>query len=139
MKALNLTEQTKELIKEFLTAMGSRDLEAIACKFSDKVDWFIAGNEAIAPWLGQRNNRQEIKEFFQMLWANVEPVSVNVEHILADGNFGVITGEFASRMLRTGKVYESVFSIHFTVQDNLIVRYRLQEDSYALVKALENN
>lgn len=139
MKTLKLTENTKKLIDEYLAAMASRDLEGIACKFSDKVDWFIAGNETIAPWLGRRNSRQEIKEFFQMLWANIESVSVTVEHILVDGNFGVVTGEFASRMLRTGKVYESVFSMHLTVQDNLIVRYRLQEDSYALVKALENN
>jgi len=136
MKTPDLTEITKELIEKFLAAMASRDLEALACNFSENIDWFIAGNETIAPWLGGRTNRQEIREFFMMLWANIEPVSVKVEHILADGNFGVVTGEFASRMLKTGKIYESIFSMHFTVENNLIIRYRLQEDSYALVDAL---
>lgn len=136
MKTANLTENTKKVIENFYAALSSRDLDAVADKFSDDADWFIAGDETIAPWLGRRSNRQEIKEFFQMLWANIEPVSVEIEHIPADGDFGVATGEFASRMLKTGKIYESMFSAHFTVRNDLIIRYRLQEDSYGLVKAL---
>lgn len=138
MKTSDLTESTKKVVENFYAALSSKDLDAIADKFSDDTDWLIAGDETIAPWLGRRSNRREIKEFFQMLWANIEPVSADIEHILADGGFGVATGEFASRMLKTGKIYESTFSAHFTVRNDLIVRYRLQEDSYGLVKALTN-
>lgn len=136
MKKSNLTENTKKVVENFYETLLSRDLDAVANKFSNYVDWSIAGDEELAPWLGRRNNRREIREFFEMLLENIEPVSVEIQHILADGDFAVATGEFASRMLKTGKIYESIFSAHFTVQNDLIVRYRLQEDSHGLVKAL---
>lgn len=138
MKTPDLTGNTKKVIENFYAALSSKDWDAVANNFSDDTDWFIAGDDTIAPWLGHRNSRQEIKEFFQMLRANIEPVSVEIEHILAEGDFGVATGEFASRMLKTGKIYESTFSAHFTVRNDLIIRYRLQEDSHGLVKALTN-
>ena len=71
-----------------------------------------------------------------MLQDNLESVRFEIEHILADGDFAVATGELASRMLSTGVVFESTFSAHFTVRENQIIRYRFLEDSDGLVKAL---
>jgi ketosteroid isomerase-like protein len=70
------------------------------------------------------------------LWQNIEPVSAQIHHTLVANNFAVVIGEFSARMLPTGKVYDSIFSAYFTIEDNLIVRYRLREDSYGLEKAL---
>jgi len=136
MEIANLTNNTNKVVEDFYAALAAKNLDKIVNQFSDDVDWFIAGEETLAPWLGQRNNRQEVKEFFQVLQDNLESVRFEIEHILADGDFAVATGELASRMLSTGVVFESTFSAHFTVRENQIIRYRFLEDSDGLVKAL---
>jgi ketosteroid isomerase-like protein len=77
-----------------------------------------------------------LREFYELLWAAVEPVSVEVEHILYDGEHCVITGQLSARMVATGRLFDSMFSVHLTVSNGMITRYRLQEDSWALVVAL---
>ncbi len=56
--------------------------------------------------------------------------------MLVDGEMAIAVGEFASRILATGKVVESIFFAQFLVRDGLVVRYRLLEDSHAVVVAL---
>jgi hypothetical protein len=70
------------------------------------------------------------------LWENTQPLSAHIEAILVEGSYAVVTGEFSTKMLPTGKVVDSLFCIQLTVENNLIVRYRLLEDSYAVSVAL---
>lgn len=132
----NSTIQTKNIVHQFYQALANRELEQLLCLFSEQLDWEIPGNQELAPWLGKRTSRKEVKDFFELLWQNTEPVTAQIDHILAEGDFAVITGQFSAIMLRTGTMYSSMFSAHFTIKDGEIVRYRLQEDSYGLVEAL---
>lgn len=131
-----LTTQTKNIVYQFYQAQANRELDKLLHLFSEQPDWDVPGNQELAPWLGKRSSRKEIRDFFVLLWQNVEPVSAEIDHVLAEADFAVVTGEFSSVMLRTGEIYSSIFSAHFTVQDGKIIRYRLQEDSYGLVEAL---
>jgi ketosteroid isomerase-like protein len=123
-------------VNQFLGALATRDLETLVGLYAPDVDWEIAGNEKLAPWLGRRGSRAEVREFYELLWASVEPVSIDVEHMLYDGDHCVVTGQLSARMLATGRLFDSMFSVHLTVSDGMITRYRLQEDSWALVVAL---
>ncbi len=100
--------------------------------FSEKIDWYIPGDKEKASWLGRRKNRQEVEEFYELLWKNTSPLSATIENILFDGNTAVIIGEFSTKMLLTDNTVHSLFCIQITVENNLIVRYRLIEDSYAV-------
>jgi len=130
------TIQTREIINNFYKALASNKLETLVELFAETIDWDIPGNEELAPWLGKRTKRNEVREFFKLLWQSVEPISAQIDHILVEDNFAIATGHFSSKMNRSGQVYSSMFSAHFTVNDSLIVRYRLQEDSHGLVEAL---
>lgn len=130
------TEQTQQLVQKFLQALTQRKLPELLELFADRVDWHIPGNTQLAPWLGRRESKQEIEDFFVLLWENTEPVSARLHHIIAEGNFAVVIGDFSTKMLKTGKIVDSVFSIHITAENNKIVRYCLQEDSYAVAEAL---
>jgi len=124
------------IVDRFLTALATRNLdEAVAC-FAPDVDWHIAGNEAVAPWLGRRSGPAEVREFYELLWAAVEPLGFELEHLVYDGDHCIITGQLSSRMTATGKVFDSMFSGHLTIADGAITRYRVQEDSWGLVVAL---
>lgn len=127
---------TQEIVQKYLKALSERNLEEIMQLFSDKVDWLVPGNQSLAPWVGQRQTRDEIKTFFQLLWQNTEPISANISAIMIEGFQAMITGNFASRMLATNAVFESLFFISLTIENNRIVSYRLLEDTYGLVKAL---
>lgn len=130
------TIQTREVINNFYQALASRELDALIHLFAEDVDWDIPGNEELAPWLGKRTKRNEVKDFFKLLWMSIEPIAAQIDHILVEDDFAIASGYFSSRMNRSGQVYSSMFSAHFTVKNTQIVRYRLQEDSYALVEAL---
>jgi len=132
----NQTARTRKLVQSFYQALATRNLDVLVSLFSETVDWDIPGNEDLAPWLGKRRGRVEIRAFFELLWSSIDPIQAHIDHILVEHEFAIATGTFSSRMLRTGSVYNSMFSAHFTVLDGQIVRYRLQEDSYGLVEAL---
>ncbi len=132
-KSLN----TKRIVNDFYSALNERELDTVAGKFADQIDWYIPGEQSLAPWLGIRTQRYEVKDFFELLLQNIEPVSLDIEHIVVEGNFAVATGQFVSKMLATGIEYSSPFSAHFTIQGDFIVRYRFLEDSNGLVKALK--
>lgn len=127
---------TEATVHRFLAALGGRDLAALVACYSPDVDWDIAGNTDIAPWVGRRHGLAAVREFYELLWAATEPVSFELEHLVYDGTHCIITGQLASRMTATGKVFASMFSGHVTVTDGLITRYRVQEDSWGLVQAL---
>lgn len=131
-----MNPSTQQTLQSFLQYLTQRDLENLAELFSDPVDWFIPGDEAKAPWLGKRSSREEVRQFYQLLWKHTEPLSANIDHIFIDGEQAVISGTFSTRMLPTGKVVDSLFFIQLTVANGLITRYRLLEDSYAVSRAL---
>ncbi|PTL81832.1 ketosteroid isomerase [Vitiosangium sp. GDMCC 1.1324] len=130
------TATTRAVVTRFYERLALRDPDRISELLAEDVDWYIPGDEALAPWLGRRHHRHEVAAFFRQLLANIDSVRFELQHLLVEGDFAVTTGEFASRMRKTGRVYESLFSTHFTVREGLIVRYRLLEDSHGLVMAL---
>jgi ketosteroid isomerase-like protein len=133
---MSTTEETRAVAMDYFRRMGTRESEQVAALFADEVDWFIPGNQVVAPWLGRRGTRTEVAEFYRLLWSAVTPLGADLQHLLVDGEVAVATGEFTSRMNRTGRVLESPFSIVFLVRDGRIVRYRLLEDSHGVVVSL---
>ena len=131
-----IATQTRNTVDKFLQFLTQRDLKNLVGVFSDDVDWYIPGDQQKASWLGVRNTNREIKEFYELLWRNTEPVAARIENIVIQENIAVIAGEFSTKMLATGKTVSSLFFILITVENNLIVKYRLLEDSYAVSVAL---
>ncbi|CAM2831623.1 hypothetical protein DRF59_01385 [Chryseobacterium flavum] len=132
-----MNNNSQETVQQFLQFMSERNSTELTNLFSDTVDWYIPGDEQKAPWMGVRNNKQEVSDFFELLWKNTKPVSVKIDHIFTDDENAVITGEFITKMLETGKIVESLFCIQMRIQNHKITRYRLLEDSLAVSKALD--
>lgn len=132
----NQENKTRDVITKLLQSMGQRNLAKLSELFANQVDWEIPGDERRAPWLGKRENNTEVRAFYQLLWENTEPISATVETLMVDGNKGVIIGEFTTKMLLTDKIVSSFFCIHIAVENNLIVRYRLYENTLAVSESL---
>ncbi|GHC60686.1 nuclear transport factor 2 family protein [Ulvibacter litoralis] len=125
-----------KVIQNFLKYLAERNLEDLTKLFVENVDWYIPGDESKVEWLGKRNSRKEVYEFYDLLWKNTKPISANIDNIFINDNKAVITGEFSTIMLQTNKIVNSLFFIQITVENEKIVKYRLLEDSYAVSIAL---
>ena len=128
--------QTEAVVQRFLAALTQRNLGDLVALFAEHIDWYIPGNQDKALWLGKRNSRAQVQEFYETLWKHTEPISASIDKIFVDANDVVITGSFSTKMLQTNKKVDSLFSIQMRVEDDLIVKYRLLEDSYAVFVAL---
>lgn len=125
-----------EFITDFLRYMQERDLNNLVNLFAEEVKWEVPGDTDSLKWLGVRKNKAEIESFFQLLWAETEPLSAEIQKILADKDEAMIKGEFTSKMLSTNKDVTSIFFIHFKLQNMKIVEYTLLEDSFAVSEAV---
>jgi ketosteroid isomerase-like protein len=126
-----------EVVKRYYSALGKRNIEKIIELFPEQLDWYVPGNETVAPWLGARNSRDQVREFFELLWQNTVPVSAAIDHMVVDNAVVISSGSFETLMVKTGKTYSSLFFTEITIVDGLIVKYRLLEDTFGLVTALQ--
>ena len=127
---------TGAVMDDFFRQLAARDPEALAALCADPVDWYIPGNEAVAPWLGRRRDPRGVAAYARALFAATRPLGASIHHRWIDGEFGIVSGEFASELTATGREFRSPFTADFVVRGGRIVRYRLLEDSQALVEAL---
>ncbi|WP_157676765.1 nuclear transport factor 2 family protein [Chryseobacterium sp. T16E-39] len=127
-----------ETVSKYYTALGERNIEMIMNLIPETLDWYVPGNETIAPWLGHRKTYSQVREFFELLWQSTEPVSASIDNIAIEGNVVLSSGNFETHMLKTGKNFKSIFFTQITVVDGMIVKYILLEDTLGLVKALEH-
>ncbi|MEE6188014.1 nuclear transport factor 2 family protein [Niabella digestorum] len=127
----------KKIVEAFLEYLQQRDLNRIVNLFAENVKWQIPGNENRIAWLGKRNSRAEVEAFFKLLWSATVPLSASIHKILMTGSDVIIKGDFATKMLKTGKIVTSIFFIHFVVKEEKIVEYTLLEDSFAVAQAME--
>ena len=125
-----------KVVQDFLKYLSERNLTELTQLFNETVDWYIPGDVTKATWLGIRNTRQEVSDFYELLWKNTQPVSANIDNIFADEENAVIVGEFTTKMIKTNNILNSLFCIQMRIQDNKIVRYRLLEDSFKVSKSL---
>ena len=126
------------MVSRFFNAMAQRNLDDILPLFADNVDWYIPGNETLAPWLGRRSTKADVAEFYTMLWQHTMPISGEIFHSMTQGNVTLTSGRFMVKMLQTDRIYESLFFTEITVENNLITKYRLLEEGYGLVVALQD-
>ena len=124
------------LAQEFLGRMGSgAEPSEIAKLFSETLEWEIAGDTGVLPWIGRRSGRAAITDFLRDSRALLEPVSFEVHDTLAGEDRAVIFGSLASKLKQNGKTITTDFAIVLTVADGVIVRFQMLEDSFAVSKA----
>jgi hypothetical protein len=131
-----IQNDTLHLAQEFLRRMGSGTEPAeIAKLFSEHMEWNIAGDTGVLPWIGQKSGRAAITDFVNDSRTMIERISFDVHDILAGDDRAVILGSLASKLKRTGKIIKTDFAIVLTVANAEIVRFQMLEDSFAVSQA----
>ncbi len=129
-------KDTRRLAEEFLGRMGrGAEPAEIARLFSENMEWEIAGDTGVLPWIGQKSGKAAVTDFVTDSRALMERIRFEVQDILAGKDRAVILGSRESRLKRTGKVVKTDFAIVLTVADREIVRFQMLEDSFAVSQA----
>lgn len=140
-----LGKNTRATVVELLDRLGSGDPERIGTLFAEPIDWKLNWPEAehgraATPWICHRSTPADAAAHFRALAEHHVPerAATEVERVLVDGGDAVVLGEIRQTSRRTGRAYRARFALHLTVEDGLITRYHVYEDSLAVAQAFEN-
>jgi ketosteroid isomerase-like protein len=133
---------TRAVIEELLRRIGAGDPERIAELYAEQGDWKLnwpqdAHGRPATPWIRPRSSRADAAAHYRELAAHHLPdqAATEIERILVDGADAVVLGEIRQTARATGRPYRARFALHLTVEDGLIVRHHVYEDSLAVARA----
>ncbi|KOU61775.1 ketosteroid isomerase [Streptomyces sp. MMG1533] len=136
------TTTTRALVEELLRRIGRGDPERIAELYAEPADWKLDWPEdehgrSATPWIRHRVTRADAAAHYRELAAHHRPgeAATEIERILVDGADAVVLGEIRQTAAATGRAYRARFALHLTVENGLVVRHHVYEDSLAVARA----
>ncbi|MFJ3143453.1 nuclear transport factor 2 family protein [Streptomyces halstedii] len=137
---------TRTVVEELLRRIGRGDPEHIAEMYAERGDWKLNWPEAehgraATPWIRHRSTRADATAHYRELAARHVPgqAATEIERILVDGDHAVVLGEIRQTARSTGRAYRARFALHLTVEDGLVTRHHVYEDSLAVAQAFDSN
>ena len=125
-----------EIANTLLEGIGTgRDPDEIAASFAENLVFEIQGDNGVLPWVGHKTGRQTIADFIRDQRAMTEPLAFEVEDVLASEKRAVIVGSLRSRISATDRITASQFALVLTIQDDVVTRFQMLEDSYDVSRA----
>ncbi|MFE0173241.1 nuclear transport factor 2 family protein [Streptomyces sp. NPDC059002] len=135
---------TRTAVEELLRRIAEGDPERIAEMYAEQGDWKLDWPEAehgrtATPWIRHRSSRADAAAHYRELaeYHVPEDVATEVERILVDGDDAVVLGEIRQTARPTGRAYQARFALHLTIEDGLVTRHHVYEDSLAVAQAFE--
>jgi ketosteroid isomerase-like protein len=135
---------TRAVVEELLRRIGEGDADRIAEMYADGTDWKLDWPEgehgrAATPWIRHRATRADAAAHFREIAEHhvADRASTVIERILLDGEHAVVLGEIRQTARPTGREYRARFALHLTVEDGLVTRHHVYEDSLAVAQAFE--
>lgn len=136
------TASTRDVVDELLHRIGTGD-PRVAELYSEDCDWKLSWPEAehgrsTTPWIRHRSARADAAAHFAELAEHHVPdtsAPVEVERVLVDGDDTVVCGVIRRTARGTGRSYRARFALHLTVEEGLVTRFHLYEDSLSVARA----
>lgn len=130
--------QTKQTVDKFFEYVGAKNPDKIASMVAENVDWYIFESKYM-PWTGHRSKRAEIAELFKTLFSYFIDGSekLDAQSFLLQGNEVAVFGTIERTVKKTGKHFKMPLAIHITVENNLVSKFSLYEETLIIEKALK--
>ncbi|SDH90964.1 Ketosteroid isomerase-related protein [Sinosporangium album] len=105
--------------------------------YAERVDWRVSwpvSEHPLIPWIRPRGTRAEVADHYTT-FAEHCTGEVAVDRVFVDGQDAVVTGTSRQLIRSTGKRFTMAFALHLTVENGLITRHHMYEDSLAVAEA----
>jgi len=131
-------QQTKKSVEVFLQRLGGKDPKLIASCLAEDIDWYIFESSKF-PWTGRRTKRSEIETVFKTLFSYFVDGKEKfvMESFMVDGTEAAIFAQLGRRFKQSGKDFSMYIAIHLKVENGLITKLYLYEQTPVLEKAYE--
>ncbi|WP_395311652.1 nuclear transport factor 2 family protein [Mycobacterium sp. AMU20-3851] len=132
---------TRETVTELLRRIAAGDPTKIAELYAERISWKLnwpAGDYTdTVPWIRQRSTRAGVAEHFRLIADHhiADQSSADVHSVLVDGADAIVLGDFHNTAKSTGRSYDAAFALHLTVENGLITRHHVYEDSLSVLRA----
>jgi ketosteroid isomerase-like protein len=126
-----------DVVSRLFQDIRSGTAPADLAKFLDEQpDWFIPGDVNHVPWIGRKVGRAGFQEFYRQLSEYIRSEKFEISDILVKANRVVVLGYLESRVKATDKLIASEFCFDILVQNGLVTRYHMFEDTFAVASAV---
>lgn len=133
-----MTNEARETtLQLFADLRDSHAPEELATHFAEDVDWFIPGNTDVVPWIGRKQGRAGVAEFYRQLGDLVVAERFEIRAVLSEGPRCVVLGDLITLVNASGRRIKSEFAFDIEVRDGLITRYHMFEDTWAVARAFQ--
>lgn len=122
-------------------AFGRGDIPAILATFAPDCVWIHPGNPDIIPFAGTFRGAEEIKEkFFGVIPTVVQLIEFVPSIVGEEGNTVIASIHIKGKVLTTGKAYESIGEMRWTLNDaGLVTEHKAIVDVSSLEAAFTPN
>ncbi|GGJ09971.1 nuclear transport factor 2 family protein [Neoroseomonas lacus] len=100
--AEDLTERNRGRVREIYAAYLRGDMGFLMDALTDDICWASGGDEAAAPWCGQRRGRAAVQEYFAALAGECEIIDYRIGQVIADGDWVAVTATLRARYHHSG-------------------------------------
>src|ERR1700722_9895702 len=114
---------------------GGKDPGEIAALFDANLAFQIQGDIGALPWIGSKTGRDAIADFIRDIRALTEPVTFDVEDILASDSRAAIIGALQTPSKATDKTIATQFAIILTITGDVVTRFQMLKNSFDVSKA----
>ncbi|MFF0628428.1 nuclear transport factor 2 family protein [Streptomyces sp. NPDC004296] len=142
--SIALPATTRTVVEELLHRIGEGHPERIAEMYAERGDWKLDWPEAehgrtATPWIRHRSTRADAAAHYRELAEHHVPgqAATEIERILVDARDAVVLGEIRQTARSTGRAYRARFALHLTIEDGLVTRHHVYEDSLAVAQAFD--
>ena len=129
-------QENLEIVKQFCAAFQRGDTQSALNTLSDDVDFRHPMSTAIWPWAGKRHGRTQLAESFAGLAEVAETEQFEPREFIAQGNKVVVLAFERFRIKATGRVVENDYVIVFTLSEDKIGQFCVDEDTAPIIAAI---
>jgi ketosteroid isomerase-like protein len=130
------SQETQAVLDGFFQGTMQNAPDVIASYLAEDVDFYIAESPYM-PWTGKKNGRNEvIVALRQLINAhNTAEDDFEMDHIFIDGKEAAVFGKAGRTVIETGKKFKEPFCMRFTIENGLITKFLMLENSRQMEKA----
>jgi len=130
-----MSETNVDKVKEAYEAFGRGDIPALVATLAEDVRWTINGPADVVPYMGAREGRDAVVEFFAQLSESETITKFEPREWVAEGDKVVVVGVSEAEVRATGKQYGLDWVHVFTLRDGFISDFREFFDTARVVDA----
>jgi ketosteroid isomerase-like protein len=131
-------QQNVAVVREAYAAYKRGDMPGLLNTMADDVGWFLPGPKEILPYVGKRQGKQQVAQFFTTVAATQEAEQFDPSEFIAQGDRVVVLGHYRWHVKSTGRNFSSDFVHVFTCRNGKIGDFHEHFDTHAAATALSS-